>query len=404
MSETRFIVREPLLDAAKQIQGYELSWHDGGAGGGMAGDDELQELLTFVASQLQSDEAASLYGDGVLFFEATPAVIASDVVETLPAKGTVFRLTAADLSDSDTLKRVQELRQRGYGISLCNADELPLGSPLLSSVNYVEGPFGNEELHARTLARTDFKAAGVKIVARNLAGWEEFDTCMAAGMQVFLGNLYMQPRPGQERKELNSAQLIIVQLMEMVRQNADVRQLEDVMKRDAALSYKLFRYINNAGFGLGAEIQSLRHAVTMLGYSPLYRWLSLLLATASTNSHGAVLMQTAIVRGRFAELAAHGILPKNEAENLFVVGMFSLLDRLLGLPMTEVLAKVHLSDAVSQALLTREGIYGPFLALAEACEAGNGDISALADALFISDRRVNEAHLAALAWAQGIKL
>src|SRR5690606_29714686 len=181
-----------------------------------------------------------------------------------------------------------------------------------------------------------------------------------------------------------------------VRQNADVRQLEDVRKRDAALSYKLFRYINNAGFGLGAEIQSLRHAVTMLGYSPLYRWLSLLLATASTNSHGAVLMQTAIVRGRFAELAAHRILPQNEAENLFVAGMFSLLDRLLGLPITEVLAKVHLSDAVSQALLTREGIYGPFLALAEACEAGNGDISALADALFISDRRVNEAHLAAL--------
>lgn len=400
MSETRFIVREPLLNAAKQIQGYELSWHDAG---GMAGDDEIQELLLFVASQLQSEEAINLYGDGVLFFETTPAIIASEIVETLPAKGTVFRLTAADLADGDTLQRVQELRQRGYRISLCDADDLPLGSPMLSVIDYIEGQFGGEELHARMLARTDLKAAGVKMIARKLAGWEEFDACVAVGMHVFLGNLYTQPRPGQERKELNSAQLVIVQLMEMVQQNADVRQLEEVMKRDAGLSYKLFRYINNAGFGLGAEIQSLRHAVTMLGYMPLYRWLSLLLATASTNSHGAVLMQTAIVRGRFAELAAHGILPKNEAENLFVVGMFSLLDRLLGLPMVEVLAKIHLSDAVSQALLTREGIYGPFLALAEACEAGNGDVFGLADALFISARRVNEAHLAALAWAQGIK-
>lgn len=403
MSDTRFIVREPLLNPSKQIAGYELSWHDNDVDGGMAGDDELLELLTFAGSQLQSEDAGSLF-DGVLFFEVTPAVIASEVIQTLPPKSTVLRLAAADLADADTMRRAQELRQLGYGISLCNAEELPLGSPLLSVANYIEGQFGNEEVHAQIAARTDLKAAGVKLVARKLADWYEYDACVAVGMHAFVGNLYMTPRPMQERKELNSAQVIIVQLMEMVRQNADVRQLEDVMKRDAGLSYKLFRYINNAGFGLGAEIQSLRHAVTMLGYSPLYRWLSLLLATASTNSHGAVLMQTAIVRGRFAELAGHGILPKNEAENLFVVGMFSLLDRLLGLPMAEVLGKIHLSDAVSQALLTRDGMYGPFLALAEACELGNGDIGALADSLFISARRVNEAHLEALAWAQNIKL
>lgn len=402
MSETRFIVREPLLDAARQILGYELSWHDGDEG--MAGDAELLELLTFVAAQLRNDETDNLFSGGVLFFEATPAVIASDTVETLPPKSTVLRLNAADLADGDTMTRVQQLRQLGYGISLCSADELPLGSPLLSAVDYVEGQFAGKELYDRTRKRTDLKAAGVKVIARQLADWHEYDATISAGMHAFIGNLYMAPRPGQERKELNSAQVIIVQLMEMVHQNADVRQLEDVMKRDAALSYKLFRYINNAGFGLGAEIQSLRHAVTMLGYSPLYRWLSLLLATASSNSHGAVLMQTAIARGRFAELAGHGILPKNEAENLFVVGMFSLLDRLLGLPMAEILEKIHLPDAVSEALLTRDGMYGPFLALAEACEAGNGDVSALADSLFISARRVNEAHLAALVWTQNIKL
>jgi c-di-GMP-related signal transduction protein len=195
-----------------------------------------------------------------------------------------------------------------------------------------------------------------------------------------------------------------LQLMDMVKKNADVRALEEVLKRDATLSYKLFRYINSVGFGLGAEIQSLRHAVTMLGYTPLYRWLSLLLATASTQAHSAVLMQTAVVRGRFAELAGHGILPKNEAENLFVVGMFSLLDRLLGIPMEEVLEKVQLSESISQALLTREGVYGPFLALAEALEPDNGDVGALADALFLNPRQVNEAHLAALAWAGTIKL
>ncbi|MES2025480.1 MAG: HDOD domain-containing protein [Pseudomonadota bacterium] len=404
MSEMKFIVREPLLNAAQQILGYELSWQSNEQDGGMASDEDLLELVAFVAAQLHDKESTWLLNDSMLFFEATPALVASDVVKKLPAQNTVFRLTSADLADKETLRVVSDLRQQGYGISLRDADTLPHKSQLLQVVSHVEGHFSRDSVDAKVIEQSGLKSDHVKLVARQIADWREYDHCVANGLYAFIGNLYLTQRPNAEKKGLNSAQLIIVQLMEMVRQNADIRELEEVLKRDAALSYKLFRYINNVGYGLGAEIQSLRHAVTMLGYSPLYRWLSLLLATASTHSHSAVLMQTAIVRGRFAELAGHGILPKHEAENLFVVGMFSLLDRLLGIPMEEVLSKIQLSESVAQALLTRDGMYGPFLALAEACEPNNGDIAALADSLFISSRQVNEAHLAALAWAQAIKI
>lgn len=402
MSELKFIVREPLLNAAQQILGYELSWFGGEQGGGMASDEDLLELVEVLAAQLQGAEAAAQLNGSLLFLEATPALITTNVVRKLPAKNTVFRLTAADLADPETLKAASALRLAGYGISLRGADALRTGNPLLQVVSHVEGRLSHEQGAAIPIAA--LQSTTVKAVVRKLASWQEYDVCALQGLHAFIGNLYLTPRAHAQKKGLNSAQIIIIQLMEMLRQNADIRELEEVLKRDAALSYKLFRYINSVGFGLGAEIQSLRHAVTMLGYSPLYRWLSLLLATASTDSHAAVLMQTAIVRGRFAELAGQGILPKNEAENLFVVGMFSLLDRLLGMPMEEVLAKIQLAEPVAQALLTRDGMYGPFLALAEACELNNGNIAALADSLFISARQVNEAHLAALLWAQALKI
>ncbi|MFX9984437.1 hypothetical protein ABTP60_18640, partial [Acinetobacter baumannii] len=92
-----------------------------------------------------------------------------------------------------------------------------------------------------------------------------------------------------------------------------------------------------AGFGAGREVQSLRQAISLLGYAPLYRWLVLLLATASSSGYSPVLMETAVVRGRLAELLGQKYLGKGEAENLFVAGMFSLLDRLLGLSMQQVL-------------------------------------------------------------------
>ena len=108
------------------------------------------------------------------------------------------------------------------------------------------------------------------------------------------------------------------------------------------------------------------------------------------------------MRGRLAELLGEGFLPKGSAENLFVAGMFSLLDRLLGMPMEEVLESIQLSEAVSQALLTRGGVYGPFLALAEACELNSNLVGSLASSLHLSPVDVNVAHLSALAWAQNI--
>jgi len=389
-----FIVREPVLDASRQLVGYELAWQSSRAGE-LPGDDDLLELAAFVGSQLGGEASGWAQNGSRLFIEATPALIASDLVATLPQQ-VVFRLTAADLAEGDTLNGAATLREKGYGIALRDVDTVPAGSPLLDAVSYIEGKYEDLQRHQ--------DAQGRRRVARHVDDWPQYDACAAAGMDAFVGRLYLQPRPDQETKGLNPSQLTILQLMEMVRKNVDVRTLEDVLKRDATLSYKLFRYINSAGFGLGVEIQSLRHAVTMLGYTPLYRWLSLLLATASTQPHGAILMQTAVVRGRFAELAGQGILPRNEAENLFVVGMFSLLDRLLGMPMEEILGKIQLSEPIVQALLAREGVYGPFLALAESLEPDNGDVAALADSLFLNPRQVNEAHLAALAWAHAIRL
>jgi c-di-GMP-related signal transduction protein len=132
--------------------------------------------------------------------------------------------------------------------------------------------------------------------------------------------------------------------------------LEGVLKRDAALSYKLFRYINSPGFGIEVEIESLRHAVTMLGYTPLFRWLSVLLATTNTSGYSHALLQAAIMRGRFSELLGKDLLPRAEAEHLFFVGMFSLLDQLLGIPLQTVVNQIVLPEAVVQALLNREGV------------------------------------------------
>lgn len=400
MIEDNFILREPLLDPKQRVIGFQFSWQQADSNAQLDSQN-LDYLLEFVAGHLNDDDGF-LLADSLVFLEALPELLHADGLKSFPPKNTVLILHKKYFADESTLEAVKELRALGFGICLRGAEVTTLERSFFAFVSHIEVQLNAANFASQAKVYASLKQSSVKMVARNVSTWQDFDACAALGLDSFVGKLHLIPRPSSAPKSLNPAQTTILQLMEMVRKNADVQQLELVVKRDATLAYKLLRYINSAGFGLRTEIQSLKHAVQMLGYSPLYRWLTVLLATASTNGYSPVLLETAIVRGRFAELLGQMKMPKSEAENLFVAGMFSLLDRLLGLPMEDVLSTIQLPEVVTEALISRGGVFGPYLALAEACELNSMLVGSLAESLKISAEDVNTAHLAALVWAKNV--
>ena len=402
MNQECFVVREPLIDAKGLVSGYELSLQRDGAAVDLKQTKDSAFLTSIVGEQFRQ-VGEQLFGDGLIFLAVCPHSLEEADIADLNPQRIVFRIAPEDVDSERKLSLLKTLRTRGFGLSLSDT-ALILDTRLPSLLSHMELDFYSPTFNKQIMACNGIKSPSTKLIARGIESWQDYDVCAGLGISALVGNLHLTPRPESQAKGLNPVQTVILQLMHLVRQDAEIRDLENVLKRDPAIAYKLLTYINSAGFGLGVEIQSLRHAVTMLGFSPLYRWLSLLLATASTSGYSLALMQAAIIRGRFAELLGQDFLPKSESENLFVAGMFSLLDCLLGIPMEEVLQNIQLSDPVSEALLTRGGIYGPFLALAEAGEIQNGDVGELANALFIDAAKVNRAHILALSWAQNFKL
>jgi EAL and modified HD-GYP domain-containing signal transduction protein len=400
MHQTNFIVREPLLDAKQRVIGYELCWQQ--HGGAEVGAAELEALVGFVAEHLVDEERGWLLREKLLFLDAVPAMLSTDALHALPPERTVLSIGVRELANTDTRAAVQALRAGGVGISLRGANLDLLGRNLSSVASCAEVRFTGADVATQARTYAAVKQSALRMVGRPVATWADFDACAALGLDAFVGKLHLTPREGGNVKGMNPAQAIILQLMQMVQNNEDVPKIEAVLKRDPALIYKLLRFINSAGFGAGRQIESLRQAIAMLGYAPLYRWLVLLLATASSSGYSPVLMETAVVRARLCELLGQKFLPRAEGEYLFVAGMFSLLDRLLGLPMKEVLDTIQLPDEVVRALLTRGGVYGPYLALAEACELNSTLVASMAAALDISPLEVNKAHLSALAWAQNV--
>jgi len=250
-------------------------------------------------------------------------------------------------------------------------------------------------------ART--RACGIAI-AFNVNSSEQFRTCLDAGVTAAAGWFFTSPTQ-TTAKALSPGQANIVRVLNLVRSNADIREIEAALKVDVAISYKLLRYINAAGFGLSCEIQSFRHAVTMLGYEKLNRWLSLLLGTASKAPMAPALMHTALLRGRLMELLATGLVEKSEYDNLFITGAFSLLDVLLGVDMERALEAMRLPEPICEALLGRGGRYQPFLDLALTSEADDGPaIAEQAAMLGLTADRFNRAQLQALSFADTMEL
>ncbi|MDO8699974.1 MAG: HDOD domain-containing protein, partial [Rhodoferax sp.] len=160
-------------------------------------------------------------------------------------------------------------------------------------------------------------------------------------------------------------------------------------------------FINSAGFGMRTEVTSFKHAVMLLGLKRLFKWAALLMTTSQTGDTPPAVGTTAVIRGRLMELLAAEILPAEECDNAFVVGVFSLLDTMLGMPMDTALATLSLPVTVSDALLHRSGPLAPFLALTVACETGDDVVFAqAATALGLSSNQINLAHLQALSWAE----
>jgi hypothetical protein len=189
----------------------------------------------------------------------------------------------------------------------------------------------------------------------------------------------------------------ILKLLQLIDKDADTIDLEAILKRDAVLSYKIVALVNSAAFGLAVEVTSIRHALSILGRQKLKRWLSLLLLQAGGNDTPQVLLQVAFIRAAFLEGVGKSLGLDAQEEDLFLCGAFSLLDKILGIPLTELLGRISISEAITDALVGDEGPLAPLLTLIKGVEARDAlFLGAQCELLAISPEEVNRSLLAAI--------
>ncbi len=299
------------------------------------------------------------------------------------------------------LQTLTEVRKRGFQLAFDDSvlkDIYSSWLPLASFIKLDLSVLSPEELSVAVLSAQ--KNSTAQLIAEKVETAEQFELLASLGVNLFQGYWFAKPVliTGQS---VRPAQANIIALINLIRKQASTVEIEEIFKRDPTLSFNLLRFINSAGFGLSCEITSFRHAIMMIGLKKLFRWAALLMTTSRANGVPSAVANMAVVRGRLMELLAAELLPPEECDNACVVGGFSLLDTMLGMPLNKALEPISLPESVVNALQHGSGILAPFLELTKACESVDDEAFARnANALQLTNHQVNWAHLQALAWAE----
>lgn len=395
--EPAALVREPLLDASENLVGYELKLDTAFAPGGDINARVLAQLALLDLGALSSHRLIVLALDAAELLRAN--------LHQLPRDKLILAVRLPPTMTPALVTGLKHAWAQGFCVALDGYAFSPEQRHLLDAVSYVRIDVSRHNgLELARHSATLLDDGGVRLIASQVRSRDEFDACRKLPFDYYQGAFFTGP-PARPEARIDQPRAQVIELLNLVRQKAELSAIEKLLRRDPTLAYRLLRYINSPAVGLEREIRSIAHALVLLGYQPLYRWLTLLLFASGPDApRKRALLTHALVRGRLMELVGRAKLPAAEADSLFVVGIFSVLDSLLGIPLRQALAAIRLGEPMMAALLDRSGLYAPYLQLALACEGdGRERVQDLARECGTTAEAVNAAHFDALMWAESLE-
>lgn len=332
--------------------------------------------------------------------------IDDSLLDWLAPANAVLEVPAAALADPAVQATLQLARRSGFRLALRGRMAVPLPPALRDCFDYALIHIA-EDRRVTPEGRHLPAPAGVQrhmpYIITGVQSVADVDSAFARGAVASVGWPDADPALAGLRP-LQAGQSVVLQLLRLVRDDAEITEVDAALRQDPVLAFKLLRLVNSAAFGLRVQITSFQHAVMMLGYKRMTRWLSLLLTTSCKDANTAPLVLASIHRGLFMEYVAGEDLPADVRDELFITGAFSLLDRIAGASFDQLFGLISVSEQVTDAITRHAGAYGSYLGLIEAIERGDPiGIRRAADALALPIAQCNSALLRALAAAQSLE-
>jgi EAL and modified HD-GYP domain-containing signal transduction protein len=400
-----FVARQPVFDRQRQIYGYELLYRSDPSRNQFDGTDGTLATEQVISSTLLSVGLEQMLCGKKAFLNFNERLLREGIHQSLPREATVIEILESVEPTADLIGLCRDIHEDGYTIALDDFVSSPRFEPLTQLAQLIKVDMRTTDRAEQERLLRTYRPRGIAMLAEKVETYEEFDWARSAGYDYFQG--YFFARPSVMRgHQLPASKLNCLRLLrEMQQADLDLKRLEDLIRVDVALTYKLLRYVNSALFGRHDEIKSIKHALVVVGTDRIRHWVALATLSILALDKPGELATLSMVRARFCELLIK--LARIELrDQAFLMGMFSLLDAFLDCPLDEALRSVSLGPGIAQALLgtaADENLLSNLYQLTRRYETGDWDeVEKLAQACRVSAANVRDAYVEATLWANAM--
>jgi EAL and modified HD-GYP domain-containing signal transduction protein len=399
------IGRQPILNRKEEVVAYELLFRSVNSRNAAVFSDVSQASASVIIDTLSEFGLERILGSHRGFLNVDLELLMSEAIEILPRDRVVLELLETLSVTPELIQRCMDLKEMGFVLALDDHEYDPLYEELYGIVEIIKVDLLQTPITKMQGMIEHFRPFGLKLLAEKVESRDEFLQCHKMGFEYFQGYYFARPSVIEKRR-VDEAAATMLKLMRLMAEDADIGKVEQTFSRSPGLTYKLLLLVNSVSIGARGKIQTIRHAVTMLGRRRISQWVQLALF-ASDDSRGLMnpLVEMAAVRASFMQQLAcrHPFLQGNpEAPELaFTVGILSLLERIYDISMEETVETLNLTIEIRDALMSREGELGRLLDIAESMEqAFSGITPEQLEELRLTQEEVLSAQVEAYQWIE----
>jgi c-di-GMP-related signal transduction protein len=398
----KYLARQPILDRARELFGYELLFRNGIQNSCDGLDLELASTSVMDTSFLVGFE--KITAGHRMFINCPRDFLLRDYVSLFPPNLVVVEILENINPDQEVIDACRRLKQAGYTIALDDFVDSPGWAPLVALADIIKVDFRLTDRKEQHAIVSRYAGKNIRMLAEKVETHEEYAAGMQMGYSLFQGYFFCRPEVMQHR-DLPSSKLAYLELLRAAAApEFDIQELASKIKHEASLTFRLLRFLNSAAFGLRSEIHSVPRALSLLGERELRKWIAVVSVGVLADGKPDELMTLPLVRGRFCELLAPLAGMAGHANDLFLMGLLSVMDAILDQPLDSILAELPVRREIKEALQARTGLYWQLLELATAHERADWEkVSVLVSETGMNEEQVSAQYVSAVDWSTALR-
>ena len=397
----KFIARQPIFDKRLRVFAYELLFRGGAQNYFMRPSQNASSSV--IADSITLFDLQTLTGNALAFVNVDELALRLDAPRLLPPDRVIIEILETVAPSTEIVKICRGLCDSGYTLALDDFIDHPEYAPLVDCAKYLKVDFQLLDVEGRRRIVEKYRDSGISLLAEKVETEAQLAEAHDLGYSYFQGYFFSKPSM-IETREIPGNKLLQLRLLNLVAgPELDYSAIEELLKSEPSLLYRLLRYLNSPLLGLRSEVHSVRHALALLGEREFRRWVSIFTVIALASGKPPELIHTALTRAYFCEAFSHAVHMDREKSDLFFMGLLSITDALLDQPIADVLRQLPIAHEVKSALTGGTNRFHDVYQLLLALERAEWPrLSACVDRLSVPEDAVPDAFQIALQKASAI--